>query len=165
MSFCTLQGRLSMAIGEPLFDSESGRGRFATSYVPYDWPERWLDFWILQYAIISRSAKTPAPGNRSEDTLTRGVGNLDSYDGLVFICIGLLLLVDRRASPMAGLRSASILKCGREENTNASKSAKRAARSAPPRLGFVQPPAWSGRGMARDISIPTPTPRATQPAC
>ena len=37
-------GSLRMAIGEPFNDSETGRWRFAMSYVPYTWRERWLDF-------------------------------------------------------------------------------------------------------------------------
>ena len=39
-----------------------------------------------------------------------GEGFQDGMGGTFFICIGLLLLVDRSASPFAGLRSASILK-------------------------------------------------------
>jgi hypothetical protein len=38
-----------------------------------------------------------------------GEGFQDGVGGTFFICIGLLLLVDRSASPFAGLRSASIL--------------------------------------------------------
>ena len=48
----------------------------------------------------------------------------DGVGGTFFICIGLLLLVDRSASPFAGLRSASIVKWPPEESTNAPKSAK-----------------------------------------
>ena len=39
-----------------------------------------------------------------------GEGFQDGVGGTFFICIELLLLVDRSASPFAGLRSTSILK-------------------------------------------------------
>ncbi len=37
-------GSLSLAIGEPFYASESGRWRFAMSFVIYTWRERWFDF-------------------------------------------------------------------------------------------------------------------------
>lgn len=49
----------------------------------------------------------------------------DGVGGTFFICIGRLLLVDRSASPFAGLRSTSILKERARESTNAPKRAKR----------------------------------------
>ena len=53
-----------------------------------------------------------------------GEGFQDGVCGAFFICIGLLLLVDRSASPYAGLRSASIVKWRSEQSTNAPKPAK-----------------------------------------
>lgn len=38
------RGSLRVAIGEPLYDSESGRWRYARSFAPYTWRERWFDF-------------------------------------------------------------------------------------------------------------------------
>src|SRR6267378_4429852 len=38
------RGSLTMAIGEPFYESEGARWRFAMRYVPYNWRERWLDF-------------------------------------------------------------------------------------------------------------------------
>ncbi len=35
---------LRVAIGEPSYESETGRWRFAMSFVPYTWRERWFDF-------------------------------------------------------------------------------------------------------------------------
>ena len=37
-------GSVIMAIGEPLFESESGRWRYGMRYVPNNWRERWFDF-------------------------------------------------------------------------------------------------------------------------
>ena len=37
-------GSLTMAIGEPFYQSDSGRWRFAMWYVPNNWRERWFDF-------------------------------------------------------------------------------------------------------------------------
>ncbi|HTL54097.1 MAG TPA: hypothetical protein VL361_00405 [Candidatus Limnocylindrales bacterium] len=37
-------GAMRMAIGEPLYDSENGRWRFAMSFAPYTWRARWFDF-------------------------------------------------------------------------------------------------------------------------
>jgi hypothetical protein len=39
-------GSFQLAVGEPLslYDSESGRWRFAMLYAPYSWRERWFDF-------------------------------------------------------------------------------------------------------------------------
>ena len=55
----------------------------------------------------------------------------DGVGGTFFICIGLLLLVDRRASPFAGLRSASIPKWRPEENINAPKSGEAQSSDSP----------------------------------
>ena len=93
--------------------------------------------------ILSDLAKTgivsllgaPTDGQQLE---VIGKGFQDGVGGTFFICIGLLLLVDRRASPFAGLRSASILKWRPEESTNAPKPAKLRAPIPPPRSGFVQ---------------------------
>jgi hypothetical protein len=38
------RGSLRLAVGEPFYDSESGRWRFAMSFVPYTSRERWYDF-------------------------------------------------------------------------------------------------------------------------
>jgi hypothetical protein len=35
---------LSLAIGEPLYDSETARWRFAMSFTRYTWRERWFEF-------------------------------------------------------------------------------------------------------------------------
>jgi hypothetical protein len=37
-------GALRLAIGEPLYDSESAHWRYAMSFTPYTWRERWFDF-------------------------------------------------------------------------------------------------------------------------
>jgi len=41
-----LKARRSMlvAIGDPLYDSADGHWRYARSFVPYTWQERWLDY-------------------------------------------------------------------------------------------------------------------------
>ena len=64
-----------------------------------------------------------APTDRQQLEIV-GEGFQDGVRGTFFICIGLLLLVDRSASPFAGLRSASILKWRPEENTDEPKPAK-----------------------------------------
>ena len=68
-------GALRMAIGEPFDGSESGRWRFAMSFAPHTWRERWFDFSVrhklplrLASVVLVDTQRMLSPSNNATVT-------------------------------------------------------------------------------------------------
>ncbi len=68
-------GALTMAIGEPFYDSGDGRWRFAMSFAPYTWREWWFDFSVghklplrLGSVVLVDTQRMLSPSNNATAT-------------------------------------------------------------------------------------------------